>query len=148
MNETFMQLTTIDHIGAPTWDAAAAASFFLDAGVPIVHEEHIDQFNIDAVFLDFDGVFLEFLEPTGAGPTKTFLERHGPGFQHIAYRVPDIDEAIADLRTDGVRFQTNSPIDGVGGARVIFVEENHTAGFQTELVERSEESELVASKQE
>lgn len=131
-----IELAAIDHVGAPTWDARAAASFFTRAGVPVVHEETVDDYNIEAVFLDFDGVYLEFLEPTGPGPTKTFLERHGPGFQHLAYRVDDLDDTITKLRAHGARFQTEEPIDGVGGARVIFVEEADTAGFQTELVER------------
>lgn len=133
-----LELSTIDHIGAPTWDAKNAATFFQRVGVPIVHEEAIVEFNIYAVFLDFNGVFLEFLEPTGDGPAKTFLERHGPGFQHLAYKVPDIDAAMAELRDEGVRFQTDKPIDGVGGSRVVFVEEADTSGFQTELVERTE----------
>lgn len=130
------ELTAIDHVGAPTWDAATAAEFYTRQGVKVVHEETIEEYNIDTVFLDFDGVYLEFLEPTGAGPTKSFLERHGPGFQHLAYRVPDIDAAVANLRADGVRFRTDEPVEGGGNARIIFVEEADTAGFQTELVER------------
>lgn len=132
-----LELSTIDHVGAPTWDADTAAAFFERLGVPVVHEETVAAFNIHAVFLDFDGVFLEFLEPTGEGPAKTFLERHGPGFQHLAYRVPDIDAAMAALRGEGVRFQTDDPVTGVGDSRVVFVEEADTAGFQTELVERT-----------
>lgn len=132
------ELTGIDHIGAPTWDAATAAEFYTDLGIPIVHEETMEEHAISAVFLDFDGVYLEFLEPTGPGPVKTFLERHGPGYQHIAYRVPDIQTAITELRDRGVRFQTEDSLQGVGGAEIIFVEETDTAGFQTELVEREE----------
>ena len=126
----------IDHVGAPTWDVDSAAAFFEPAGVPIVHDETIDEYAIRAVFLDFDGVYLEFLEPTGPGNVKTFLERHGPGYQHIAYRVDDVDAAMATLRDDGVAFQTDEPIPGAGDTRVVFVEERATGGFPVELVER------------
>lgn len=131
-----VEFTQIDHVGAPVWDADAAAAFFEAAGVEVAIDEVLDEFNIRAVFLDFDGVYLEFLEPTGPGNVKTFLERHGPGYQHLAYRVPDVDEAVAGLRDEGVTFQTEAPMDGAGGARIIFVEERHTGGFQVELVER------------
>lgn len=130
--------TQIDHIGAPTWDATHAAAFFEHAGVSIAFEDTLDEYNIRAVFLDFDGVYLEFLEPTGEGTVKQYLERHGPGFDHVAYRVPDIEDAVATLRASGIDFQTDDPIDGAGDSRVIFVEERHTAGLTTELVERSE----------
>lgn len=132
-----LKINTIDHIGAPVWNADAAASFFEAVGVPVVYEETNDEYNVRAVFLDFDGVYLEFLEPTGPGATKTFLERHGPGFQHVAYDVPDIDKAVEELRHDGITFLTDEPIQGAGSSRVIFVEERHTGGFQTELVERT-----------
>lgn len=130
--------TQIDHIGAPTWDADQAASFFELAGIPIAFEDQIDEYNIRAVFLDIDGVYLEFLEPTGEGVAKEFLERHGPGFDHVAYRVPDIDEAVETLRESGVEFQSDAPTPGAGDARIIFVEERHTSGFTTELVERND----------
>lgn len=131
-----VELTQIDHIGAPVWEADGAAAFFETAGVPVAIDETLEAFNIRAVFLDFDGVYLEFLEPIGPGNVKTFLERHGPGYQHVAYRVLDVDEAVAALRGEGVTFQSDEPMDGAGGARIIFVEERHTGGFQVELVER------------
>jgi len=132
------ELSTIDHIGAPAWNVATATSFFKRVGVLVVHEETIESFNIHAVFPDFDGVLLEFLEPTGEGRVKTFLEQHGPGFRHIAYRVPDIESAIIELGAVGIRFRTDEPVTSVGGSRVIFVEEADSAGFGTELVERRE----------
>lgn len=131
-----LELTRIDHIGAPTWDADGAAAFYERAGIPVVFDETIDEYNVRAVFLDFDGVYLEFLEPTGPGNVKTFLERHGPGYQHVAYRVPDIDAAVAKLDAEGVSFKTDGPVAGAGTARVIFVEERFTDGLQVELVER------------
>lgn len=137
MSDAPVSITRIDHVGAPVWDADHAAAFFDHVGVPIVADEQLPAYNIRALFLDVGGTYLEFLEPTGPGNVKTFLERHGPGFQHVAFRVPDIDRAVADLREFGVGFQTDEPTTGAGDARIIFVEERHSAGFQYELVERS-----------
>jgi methylmalonyl-CoA/ethylmalonyl-CoA epimerase len=140
MSENPLQLTQIDHVGAPVWDADGATAFFELANVPVVLDEEVPEYNIRAVFLDIDGVYLEFLEPTGPGNVKTFLERHGPGYQHVAYRVPDIDAAVDELRAEGVTFRSDAPTAGAGDSRIIFVEEGHTAGFQVELVERNTSS--------
>jgi methylmalonyl-CoA/ethylmalonyl-CoA epimerase len=136
MSDDDIRIEGIDHVGAPVWNADTAAAFFERAGKEVVLDETLPAYNIRAVFLDFDGVYLEFLEPTGPGNVKTFLERHGPGYQHMAYEVPDVDAAVDTLRADGVAFQSDEPMPGAGETRIIFVEERYTAGFQVELVER------------
>ena len=136
MNDEYTPITQIDHVGVPVWNANEAISFFEHVNVSIVIDDNIPEYNIRAVFLDFDGIYLELLEPTGPGNVKTFLERHGPGYQHVAYRVPDIDRTVDRLRADGMTFQSPEPQDGAGDSRIIFLEERHTGGLQTELVER------------
>jgi methylmalonyl-CoA/ethylmalonyl-CoA epimerase len=136
MTESTLTLSCIDHVGVPVWNADDAMAFFQHTDASVAFDERLSDYNIRAVFVDLDGVYVEFLEPTGPGTVKTFLERHGPGYQHVAYRVPDIDAAVETLRSDGVTFQSDDPMPGAGDARIIFVEERHTAGLQTELVER------------
>ena len=136
MNDEYTLITQIDHVGVPVWNANEAISFFEHVNVPVAIDDQLPEYNIRAVFLDFDGIYLELLEPTGPGNVKTFLERHGPGYQHVAYRVPDIDRTVDRLRADGMTFQSPEPQDGAGDSRIIFLEERHTGGLQTELVER------------
>ena len=136
MNDEYTPITQIDHVGVPVWNANEAISFFEHVNVPVEIDDQLPEYNIRAVFLDFDGIYLELLEPTGPGNVKTFLERHGPGYQHVAYRVPDIDRTVDRLRADGMTFQSPEPQDGAGNSRIIFLEERHTGGLQTELVER------------
>jgi methylmalonyl-CoA/ethylmalonyl-CoA epimerase len=136
MSDEDIRILGIDHVGAPVWNADTSAAFFERAGKEVVIDEQLPEYNLRVVFLDFDSVYLEFLEPTGPGNVKTFLERHGPGYQHMAYRVPDIDAAVDRLRADGVSFQSDEPLPGAGDTRIIFLEERHTGGFQIELVER------------
>lgn len=131
-----VELNGIDHVGVPTWDADAAGNFLERLGLKCISDEPVPEYDVRAVFFDADGVFIELLEPAGPGNVKQFLERHGPGYQHVAYRTPDIGEAISGLRKGGVTFQSDEPIPGVGDSQIIFVEERHTGGLQTELVER------------
>ena len=136
MNDEYTPITQIDHVGVPVWNADEAMRFFEYVNVPVAIDDQLPEYNIRAVFLDFDGIYLELLEPTGPGNVKTFLERHGPGYQHVAYRVPDIDCTVDRLRADGMTFQSPEPQDGAGDSRIIFLEERHTGGLQTEFVER------------
>ena len=136
MNDEYTPITQIDHVGVPVWNADEAMRFFEYVNVPVAIDDQLPEYNIRAVFLDFDGIYLELLEPTGPGNVETFLERHGPGYQHVAYRVPDIDRTVDRLRADGMTFQSPEPQDGAGDSRIIFLEERHTGGLQTELVER------------
>jgi len=136
MNDDFSPIARIDHVGVPVWNADQATAFFDRVNVPVAIDDRLPAYNVRAVFLEFDGVYVELLEPTGPGNVKAFLERHGPGYQHVAYRVPDLDRAVERLRTDGITFQSEEPKNGAGDSRIIFVEERHTAGLQTELVER------------
>ena len=136
MNDEYTPITQIDHVGVPVWNVDEAMSFFEYVNVPVAIDDQLPEYNIRAVFLDFDGIYLELLEPTGPGNVKTFLERHGPGYQHVAYRVPDINRTVDCLRADGITFQSPEPQDGAGDSHIIFVEERHTGGLQTELVER------------
>ena len=136
MNDEYTPITQIDHVGVPVWNADEAMRFFEYVNVSVAIDDQLPEYNIRAVFLDFDGIYLELLEPTGPGNVKTFLERHGPGYQHVAYRVPDIDRTVDRLRADGMTFQSPEPQDGAGDSRIIFLEERHTGGLQTELVER------------
>ena len=136
MNDEYTPITQIDHVGVPVWNADEAMRFFDRVNVPVAIDDQLPEYNIRTVFLDFDGVYLELLEPTGPGDVKTFLERHGPGYQHVAYRVPDLNRTVDRLRADGVTFQTPEPQDGAGDSRIIFLQERYTGGLQTELVER------------
>lgn len=49
--------------------------------------------------IELDNLVLEVVEP-GAEPSpwKTFLEKHGEGFMHIAFLVPDEQEAVRSIR--------------------------------------------------
>lgn len=135
---TDVTISEIDHIGVPVWNANDAMAFFEHTDVDVKLVEELEPYNVLAMFLDIGGTYLEFLEPIGEGNVKTFLERHGPGYQHVAYRVPDLDDVLGTMRGEGLTFQSEEPLDGAGGSRIVFLEERWTAGLQVELVERNE----------
>lgn len=130
-----MELDVIDHFGILTDDADEAMSFFTDHGAPVVYDERNEEHNTRVTFVDVGGMYFEFLQPYGEGMVMDDYEKYGPGFEHVAYRVPDIDDAVEELRSEGVTFQSEEPRPGAGSSRIIYLDTAHTGGLEVELVE-------------
>jgi methylmalonyl-CoA/ethylmalonyl-CoA epimerase len=132
-----MNLTEIDHIGIVTDDADETMAFYEANGMTKVYDTDNDDYNTRVVFLETvpGALYFELLEPYGEGMVRDMLTDHGPGYEHIAYRVYDIHAAVEDLRADGVEFQSEEPRPGAGDSLVIYIAESDTAGLSMELVE-------------
>ncbi len=102
-------------------------------GIPCVQEEPAAGF-IERM-LPAGDAYLQLLETTGPGVIERFLDRHGPGLHHVAFEVSDIDEAVADLRSRGVRMAGEAPRPGGMGTRIAFVHPAACPGLLVELVE-------------
>ena len=64
-----------------------------------------------------------------------FLAKRGPGVHHVAFNVPDIRAALAELKTKGTRLIDEEPRTGAGGCLVAFIHPSSTGGVLIELVE-------------
>lgn len=126
---------TIAHIGVAVESIDAALPFYRD----VLHAEPHPLEIADGarmVSLPLGGPEIELLEPgTPDGPIARFLQRRGPGIHHICYRVPDLDQALAECRARGYRLIDEEPRLGAGGRRIAFVHPQATAGILLELTE-------------
>jgi methylmalonyl-CoA/ethylmalonyl-CoA epimerase len=102
-------------------------------GLPCAHEEAAAGF-IERM-IPAGEAYLQLLEATGPGIIERFLDRRGPGLHHAAFEVSDIDEAVADLRSRGVRMVDETPRPGGMGTRIAFVHPAACPGLLLELVE-------------
>jgi methylmalonyl-CoA/ethylmalonyl-CoA epimerase len=130
-------LGAIDHTGVAVADIDQALPFYTEVlGLVLVHRETIDQQGVEAALLDIGDGHVELIAPLGpdTGVAK-FLERRGPGLHHVAYRVDDIDAALASLSAAGVRLIDERPRTGIRGSRVAFLHPSATGGVLTEIVE-------------
>lgn len=79
---------------------------------------------------------IELVEPAAEdSPISGFLAKRGPGLHHLAYRVDDLERALAVLREAGVRMIDQAPRPGAHGTRIAFVHPKATGGVLSELVE-------------
>jgi methylmalonyl-CoA/ethylmalonyl-CoA epimerase len=91
---------------------------------------------VEAVLLDVGENHVELLAPLGPEtPVGRFLATKGPGLHHVAYQVPDIDAALDELRSAGLRLIDESPRTGIRASRVAFLHPSATGGVLTEIVE-------------
>jgi len=79
---------------------------------------------------------IELVEPLGPETTVgRFLRRRGQGLHHIAYRVPDLPEALSRLKEQGLELIDEAPRPGSRGHQVAFLHPRSTGGVLIELVQ-------------
>jgi methylmalonyl-CoA/ethylmalonyl-CoA epimerase len=126
----------IDHTGIAVANLDESIPFYLDVlKLPLVHRETLAEQGVEAVLFDVGDSHIELIAPLGpeAGVAR-FLESRGPGLHHVAYRVEDIEGALATLAAAGVRLIDPKPRVGIRGSRVAFLHPSSTGGVLTELV--------------
>jgi methylmalonyl-CoA/ethylmalonyl-CoA epimerase len=130
----------VDHIGIAVADLAEAKKFYTDIlGLKATGEEVVEEQKVKVCFIPSGDSELELLESTSPdGPIAKFIEKNNGrnGIQHIALRVDNIEQTIADLLAKGVRMIDEKPRYGAGGSSIAFVHPKSTGGILVELCQR------------
>ena len=132
-----MELTAIDHVGIAVHDLdAAVADHVRLYGARVTHTEQLPAQGVREALLAVGDGFIQLLEPTrDDAAVARFLARRGEGLHHVAYRVPDVEAALARLAQRGARLVDTAPRAGSRGTRIAFVHPATAAGTLVELVE-------------
>jgi methylmalonyl-CoA/ethylmalonyl-CoA epimerase len=130
----------IDHVGVAVDDLDAAIALHEDTyGMALAHREVVEEQGVEAVLLDIGASHVELLAPLQPdSAVGRFLASRGPGLHHVAYRVDDIESALADLRDRGLRLIDETPRVGIRDSRVAFVHPQSAGGVLTEIVQPAE----------
>jgi methylmalonyl-CoA/ethylmalonyl-CoA epimerase len=130
----------LDHVGVAVSDLDAAIGLYEGTlGMALVHRETVEEQGVEAALLDVGDSHVELLLATGADtPVGKFVASRGQGLHHVAYRVADIDAALAGLRDQGVRLIDQEARTGIRQSRVAFLHPKSTGGVLTEIVEPAE----------
>lgn len=132
-----MKPLRIDHIGIAVNSIEEAGKFYEALGLVSMGVEEVAEQKVRVAFYPCGDSEIELLESTTPdGPVAAFLEKKGPGIQHIAIRVPDIEAAIAEMQEKGFRMIDQAPRYGAGGARIAFMHPKASGGVLLELTER------------
>ena len=127
----------IHHVGVAVDDLDAAVELYQRVfGAELTHRASNEKDGLKAAFLRAGEAEVELLQPLRDDtPVAKFLAKRGPGLHHIAVAVPDIDQAIADARAEGLEMIDAEPRIGLHGTRIAFVHPKSVGGVLTEFVE-------------
>jgi methylmalonyl-CoA/ethylmalonyl-CoA epimerase len=132
-------LTKIDHIGIAVYNLGESLVKYRTLfNVEAKYIEALEDLAIRIAFIPVGEVMLELIEPLvqGKGSVADFLDRHGEGFHHVAYRVDDLKALLANMKKTGVALKDSTPRSGGAGSWIAFLKPEETNGALTELVER------------
>ncbi|MDY6824025.1 MAG: methylmalonyl-CoA epimerase [Thermodesulfobacteriota bacterium] len=133
-----MKILKIDHLGIAVNAIDQDKPFWAETlGLSFEGTETVEEQNVTTAFLPVGESEVELLESTSPdGPVAKYIEKKGPGIHHIAFRVENIDEALAELKEKGVKLIDETPRNGAGGGRIAFLHPKATGGVLVELCER------------
>jgi len=133
-----MKPTVVDHIGIAVRSIDESLKFWQDViGIECHGVEEVAEQKVKTAFLPLGDTEIERLEGTSEdSPVSKFIEAKGEGIHHIAIRVPNIEEALEELKAKGVRLIDEKPRMGAGGAKIAFVHPKASGGVLLEISER------------
>ncbi|HVF54400.1 MAG TPA: methylmalonyl-CoA epimerase [Actinomycetota bacterium] len=130
-------LKKVEHIALAVNDLEAAVVHYEDVwGLTVSHRERVEDQGVEEAMLPLGDTFLQLLGPTGPDTTVgRFVATRGEGLHHIAYEVPDLEAALAELKAKGVRLIDEQPRRGGRGHMVAFVHPKGNHGLLVELIQ-------------
>src|SRR5919202_3658545 len=130
----------IDHVGVAVDDLDAAIALHEQAyGMALAYREVVEEQGVEAVLLDVGESHVELLRPLAPDTAVgRFLASRGAGLHHVAYRVADIEAALAAVRARGLQLIDETPRRGIRDSRVAFVHPQTAGGVLTEIVQPAE----------
>ncbi len=132
----------IDHLGIAVKSLDESLALWGDLlGLQPAGAETVAEQGVRTAFLNVGETRLELLEPTGPDtPVGRFLDKRGPGFHHVCFLVDDIEAAITQLQSRGMRLVDEQPRDGARGSKVAFLHPGSTGGVLVELKQKVDDS--------
>ena len=133
-----MKILKIDHLGIAVKSIDDGKNFWTGIlGLEFEGTETVEEQKVTTAFFPVGESEVELLESTADdGPVAKYIEKRGEGIQHVAFRVENIETALAELKEKGIRLIDETPRKGAGGAKIAFLHPKSTNGILVELCER------------
>jgi methylmalonyl-CoA/ethylmalonyl-CoA epimerase len=132
-----VKVERVNHLGVIVDDLdGAVRSFTEHLGLTLDHVERYGD-ELDIAFLPCGETLVELIKPRAdQGINADYLRQHGPGIQHVAFEVDDLDAALEELKERGVEPLGDAPMPGAGGTRIAFLDPQAFGGILVELCEQ------------
>lgn len=130
-----MDIKGINHIGVAVSNMEGVRKIFSELlGLKEAHSEIIDG-AVEAKFFSAGNASIELFRAIGTDSIAAeYLKSVGPGINHIALEVDDIDEAAKKLTKIGAPLVNSEPKEGARDTRILLLNYQEEHGFLLELV--------------
>ncbi|MDR0682144.1 MAG: methylmalonyl-CoA epimerase [Dysgonamonadaceae bacterium] len=130
-----MDISHIEHIGIAVKSIESSLPYYENVlGLKCYNIEEVADQKVKTAFFRVGQTKIELLEPTSEDSTiAKFIEKKGEGVHHIAFAVPDVADALAEMDTKGVQLIDKTPRSGAEGLNIAFLHPKSTGSVLTEL---------------
>lgn len=135
-----MEITHIEHIGIAVKSIEEQLPYYEGVlGLKCYNIETVEDQKVKTAFFKVGDTKIELLEPTSEDSTVAkFIEKRGEGVHHIAYATKNINEALKNAESKGVRLIDKEGRQGAEGLTIAFLHPKSTGGVLTEFCEHPE----------
>ncbi len=127
----------IDHIAIAVPDLEASIAFYQKLGFTQVRRRRTagDATEMVSAVLQAGAIIVVLVQGTAPGSqVSRYIDNYGPGVQHIAFEVRDVEKLMHELKDVGVEFSTTL-IQGCE-IRQAFTARDRGSGMMYEFIER------------
>ncbi len=135
-----MEITHIEHIGIAVKSIEEQLPYYESIlGLKCYNIETVEDQKVKTAFFKVGNTKIELLEATSEDSTiAKFIEKRGEGVHHIAYATNNLDEALKEVESKGVRLIDKVGRPGAEGLTIAFLHPKSTGSVLTELCEHPE----------
>ena len=135
-----MKITHIEHIGIAVKSIEEQLPYYEGVlGLKCYNIETVEDQKVKTAFFKVGNTKIELLEATSENSTiAKFIEKRGEGVHHIAYATNNLDEALKEAESKGVRLIDKVGRPGAEGLTIAFLHPKSTGSVLTELCEHPE----------
>ena len=130
-----MNISHIEHIGIAVENLSESIKYYEEVlGMKCYAIEEVVDQKVKTAFFLVGQTKIELLESTSPdGPIGKFIEKKGQRNHHIAFAVPNADQALKQAEEKGVQLVDKVSRKGAEGLKIGFLHPKSTQGVLTEL---------------
>jgi methylmalonyl-CoA epimerase len=128
----------LDHIGIAVKSIDERLKTWRDViGLDLKYIKDVPDQKVKIATFDIGGVHIELLEALDEESTiNKFIQNKGEGLHHLCFEVDDIERALTEMKSKGIKLIDEVPRIGASGKKIAFIHPENMGGVLIELTEK------------
>ncbi len=131
----------LEHIGIAVNDLEQAEALFSKLlQTKSYKREEVKSEGVITSFFQIGDIKIELLAATNTeSPIAKFIEKRGEGIHHLAFESDDINNELAERKSQNIQLIHETPKDGADNKKIAFLHPKSTGGVLWELCQEKAE---------